>query len=396
MHSDVTGPSLESTLVESMLTPLEKEIQDTYRPFWFDNNDGWSGGTYEDAQAFCQSIPSGPDGQTFHLCPLKTYCPRGFDVPKPLIYEMDAFGGFQWAPVSNSFNAWVMVGKISGSNTCMTFTDLYHREPEWGIDGTRPDLKRHILCCQVYSGYDGSVQKGDQLPPDKPNVEVPIVQMTPTDVVASSQGLGMDRPHIYASAQPDNTPKEGGQPGGAHTGAGNSSPHVGGEKGAQPHPPPSGSSAGDETQQPHQKPAAHQKPSGESGAQSANPTKTVGVWFHAENGWNSGSHDDAEHYCQRKEVNGKRMELCPYHAYCPSGPSHPPVDGRKSLDGEETEQWAPTSNGNQWVMVGMHGNNLSTQCLTHGQLNGSAPSWGLDSTNQARKKSVMCCFTEDS
>ena len=82
----------------------------------------------------------------------------------------------------------------------------------------------------------------------------------------------------------------------------------------------------------------------------------IGTWFKVENGWNAGSHDDAEHFCALKEINRQRMELCPFNAYCPEGPSRPPIEGHDDIGSNEhgTEQWAPTSNGdNSWVMVGM-------------------------------------------
>jgi len=119
------------------------------------------------------------------------------------------------------------------------------------------------------------------------------------------------------------------------------------------------------------------------------------TWFRVGDGggWNAGTYDDAVHFCAMKKINGKRMELCPYHAYCPSGPSQPPYEGNyKTVDGDETEQWAPMSTGeNSWVLVGMHGHNKASQCLTYGILNGSEPSWGLDGTHKEKKLHVLCC-----
>jgi hypothetical protein len=119
------------------------------------------------------------------------------------------------------------------------------------------------------------------------------------------------------------------------------------------------------------------------------------TWFRVGDGggWNAGTYDDAVHFCAMKKINGKRMEICPYHAYCPSGPSQPPYEGNyKTVDGDETEQWAPMSTGeNSWVLVGMHGHNKASQCLTYGILNGSEPSWGLDGTNKEKKLHVLCC-----
>lgn len=117
------------------------------------------------------------------------------------------------------------------------------------------------------------------------------------------------------------------------------------------------------------------------------------TWFTVDDGWNAGSYDDAMHFCAMKKIDSQRMELCPYHAYCPSGPSMPPYEGNYIIgDGEESEQWAPMSTGeNSWVLVGMHGRNKASQCLTYGILNESEPSWGLDGTNKEKKRHVLCC-----
>jgi hypothetical protein len=95
-----------------------------------------------------------------------------------------------------------------------------------------------------------------------------------------------------------------------------------------------------------------------------------------------------------KEINNIKMELCPYRAYCPSGPGSPLNIGNDEIGlGEDIEQWAPTSDGdNHWVIVGMlEENNWSSQCITHEQLDGSEPTWGLDGTNAERKRHIMCC-----
>ncbi|KAL7541884.1 hypothetical protein ACHAXR_011331 [Thalassiosira sp. AJA248-18] len=570
--NDKTGPSFVPEH-EITFTALDEEIRDNYRPFWFDNNDGWDGTTYEAAKEFCESIPNGPDGETFHLCPVKAYCPNGLVAHKPLAYQMDAFGeGLQWAPVSNNVNGWVMVGKMSDQNphTCNTFLNMNRREPDWGLDGTQTELKKHILCCQVKTGHDGGIKKADIAKPimdDEPasktpiqgvpnDAEKPIVQITPTDVVANPPSSTNEEGSTPPAAS---TQEEDGH----HTGAGNSSPHAGehkyddpisamkktlnplwfsteeewrggshtdalqfcdarqkelcpyaaycpegptfpvlegadlqgGETSIQWSPVINGpnkwvligtlddngstqcmdyenlngaaplwgldgsmvdvkhhilcctktsaisktpvqqqqqqqnadaevqsQSQSSETseeevgmdtvqqqqqqqQQQEEENADVEVPSQsqtsetndeEEGDMNEVPVIKSGTWFQVINGWNAGSHEDAIHFCALKEVNGKRMELCAYNDYCPSGPSRPPVDGLGDIggDGEETEQWAPTSSGdNQWVMVGMHGTNHATQCLTHGQLHGEAPSWGLDESNKEKKQHIMCCFS---
>lgn len=62
--------------------------------------------------------------------------------------QMDAFEGEQWAPVTG--DVWVMIGMLNKdpSSTCRTYTQLHHKEPSWGFDGSRVDIKKHILCCE--------------------------------------------------------------------------------------------------------------------------------------------------------------------------------------------------------------------------------------------------------
>lgn len=525
-----TGSSFVS-MHKTEMTPLDEDIRENYSPFWFDNNDGWKGTTYDDGKLFCESIPDGPDGETFHLCPAKAYCPNGRDADKPLIYEMDPFdGGVQWAPISNSYNAWTMVGKVSEQqpSTCNTFLELYHSNPVWGLDGSETGLKKHILCCQSDSGEDGSIPKGEFLAAEKEAAsqsqiqDIPTVQITPTNVVANPQSSSEQGVLDEAASQspiqgmPNNVKQSVAVAGakeedGSHTGAGNSSPHAGehtpddlldamkrsinpiwynsgggwtggshddalkfcetndqqlcpyaaycpygptfpvleghdqstvGERPDQWAPTINGNNKwiligtignnpetqcmdyvtlnGDEpswgldgsamelkehilcckkshVQQPQQQESADDEeeskiPTSQTSEEAVTDTGTAmkGTWFHVINGWNAGTHDDATHFCARKEVNGKPMELCTYAAYCPSGPSRPPADGHGLIgEDEDSEQWAPASGDNQWVMVGMHGQNKATQCLTHGQLYGSAPV--LDEFSQEMRHHIMCC-----
>jgi hypothetical protein len=164
MKEDSTGPSLE--LVGSIgmtLTVLNKSIRDTYRSFWFNDVNGWSGTTHDNGRRFCKSIPNGSAGKTFHICLIKAVYHNVPAIDKPLAYQMDAFGGGeQWTPISNYANGWVFVGDASGGlATCQTYAESYQGNPSWGDDGSMPELKKHILCCQVESGYNEGM--GDYL-----------------------------------------------------------------------------------------------------------------------------------------------------------------------------------------------------------------------------------------
>ena len=308
----------------SAMTEWEQQIQDAHRPSWFSDRLGWEGTTHEDAKAFCESIPRGSGGDTLHLCPLQAYCPNGPRDAKPLFLQMDAFEGEQWAPLSNGENAWVMVGTLNRdpSSTCRSYMELHHKQPSWGLDGSRTELKKHLLCCES-DGVDG----GGGYPAD------PLQDDGGAD---ASQGdlAGVDVPET-----------------------GNSTP-VGSE-----------------------------------GFASSIVNTFHPMWYDSDQGWNGGSHDDAIHFCQQKEgFHGKSMELCPYAAYCPNGPSKPPLGGQIAYFEKEGLQWAPIfGQENHWVLIGRKGTNSATTCLSHEQLEGVAAPWGLDGSMKEVKKHIMCC-----
>lgn len=112
------------------------------------------------------------------------------------------------------------------------------------------------------------------------------------------------------------------------------------------------------------------------------------LWLGAAEGWNGGSHDDAVEYC--KTIRGK--QLCPYSAYCPYGAGKP-VMGRHKVDfNAQGELYAPVFGiENHWVMIGQKGENSATTCMSHYQLEGCNPAWGLTTDRPELKKYVMCC-----
>ena len=82
----------------------------------------------------------------------------------------------------------------------------------------------------------------------------------------------------------------------------------------------------------------------------------------------------------------------PYAVYCPNGPSNHAIGGHGANFEEEGEQWAPVfGRANHWVMIGRRGTNKSTTCLSHLQLEGEEPSWGLDGSNVEKKQHILCC-----
>lgn len=307
-----------SGMTEMKMTELEVQIQNLHQPMWFNNEEGWQGASYNDGQAFCESIPHG-DG-TLYLCPLDAYCPNGFRDSEPLYLQMDAFDGDQWAPISGSFNSWVNIGKLEVEDplTCLTHIEIFGHNPTWGLDGSKPELKDNILCCVDVTGSDA-------------------VNNDVSTVNSDSQSDSNTKVSHEGSAMVD-----------------------------------VGKHAVDA-----------------SIMNTFNP-----AWFSAaRGGWDGGSHNDAVAFCEKLTgSHGKSMELCPYHALCPQGPSMPVVGGHDVYFEEEGEQWAPIyGQHNHWVMIGNGDANISSLCQSHVKLTGEEPFWGLDWSHKEMKKYVMCC-----
>ena len=82
----------------------------------------------------------------------------------------------------------------------------------------------------------------------------------------------------------------------------------------------------------------------------------------------------------------------PYAAYCPHGAGKPVMGRHKRDFNAEGELYAPVfGSENHWVMIGQKGENSATTCMSHYQLEGSNPSWGLTTERSELKKYVMCC-----
>jgi len=121
---------------------IEEIMKSKMMPVWFDEIDGWEGGTWEDAGAFCE----GHGGR--ELCNYPTYCPYGNGKPVMGSHRHDFNAeGEQWAPVGDLPNTWIMIGHKyrNSATTCMTFESLEGSSPgNW--HGMKP-VKRHIMCC---------------------------------------------------------------------------------------------------------------------------------------------------------------------------------------------------------------------------------------------------------
>jgi len=113
-------------------------------PIWLDTKHGWSGGSHQDAQKFCNEL----GGKK--LCPYAVYCPDGIGR-QPLSGHSTDFNsqGVQYSPIFGESNEWVMIGQKDGNaaTTCMLHTQLEGGEPDWGLNEERQDIKNHVLCC---------------------------------------------------------------------------------------------------------------------------------------------------------------------------------------------------------------------------------------------------------
>ena len=142
--ADVSSMTYEGTKWQDVdKGTREKDVISTFQPIWFSSAHGWSGGSYEDAIHFCESY------NHMVLCPYAAYCPNGHaNPPLPGSMMIEPLTE-QWAPANGPMNTWVQVGEMGGDmkSRCTLHHDFLGERPEWGIDGTRTEIKHHIMCC---------------------------------------------------------------------------------------------------------------------------------------------------------------------------------------------------------------------------------------------------------
>jgi hypothetical protein len=143
-----------------------------------------------------------------------------------------------------------------------------------------PGLKQHILCCKGGSSTGYDYRDDDEI----------SIGESPTDESATAQSVTEESAAISDNGSNESAqgsiqgmPVNIGVPSSGHNGAGNSSPHGG-------------------TTTHEAAIVVHLNP----------------VWFDHSQGWNGGSHQDAEEFCGTKG-DEQPMTLCPYDAYCPTG-----------------------------------------------------------------------------
>jgi hypothetical protein len=228
--------------------------------------------------------------------------------------QLGAFEGEQWAPVSvdgDDNPVYVQVGTYEGypDSTCRTFSELTEiGVPSWGLDGSRPELKQNILCCN-----DPSYISDGIITPSVEEDANPVVTQTEDSPTLEDGSFDLEGA-VSLDLEP--------------------------------------------------------------------------VWMDEEDGWTGGSHDDAENFCNN--IVGK--SLCPYAAYCPHGPGQPVISGHDADFTTEGVQWAPVfGDENHWVLLSYKGSNSATTCMSHADLEGTAPDWGLSNARPWLKRHIMCC-----
>jgi len=124
---------------------LEEIVKDVYNPIWFGDVSGWTGGSWNDAQSFC-------DTRGMQLCPYSAYCPNGRGQPALGGHAYDFNDeGEQWAPLSETPNSWVMIGRKyqNSATTCMSFNMLEgFADPVFSFSQEKAYMKRFLLCCR--------------------------------------------------------------------------------------------------------------------------------------------------------------------------------------------------------------------------------------------------------
>ena len=139
------GNVAESQSQDLEIQKREKAVIAAFKPIWFSTAHGWNGGTYEDAILFCESMGF------MVLCPYAAYCPNGrFKSPLPGSM-MTTDDGEEWCAANGPMNTWVQIGMIDGDpdTKCTLHHEILGERPQFGVDGSRKDVKHHIMCCQM-------------------------------------------------------------------------------------------------------------------------------------------------------------------------------------------------------------------------------------------------------
>jgi len=127
-----------AVVTTSAPSDIDKAAMDMFKPIWYGRKHGWQGGTYQDAEKFCNNIGD------MEICPILALCPDG----KTLFNDKPPFIGEQWAPIAEG--GWALIGSdgeyFDFSSVCSRYQVLTN-QPSSELDRMGQDKKQHIMCC---------------------------------------------------------------------------------------------------------------------------------------------------------------------------------------------------------------------------------------------------------
>jgi hypothetical protein len=285
-------------------------VAETFRPQWFDRQNGWEGQAYLQAYDFCDSQ------NRMQPCPYMAICPGGQGNPP--------FGGIKptpgtntsaWAPVKNVPNEWVQISYAAEDDTadgeiCQLYSTLHNGSPRWGLTGEYDEgLTQNILCCLV----DEAIRENE------PEV---FTSMVHDMSVEESNAVGSDVISRPPSLEEDSS-----------------------DDAVDGNVDSSGSSAMQENT-----------------ANVSTETRVPEIpafWYSRSDGWEGTTYTSANEFCSSQ--GGKT--ICPFQLYCPDGPGGVPfaASAQQALLEYDSLFWSPVMNGlgeEAWAGIGM-----ANQCV---------------------------------
>ena len=383
-----TRSNIEQTNLSTTQAATEYANAELYHPTWYTRSNGWKGSTYTEALAFCNAVVDG-SGLTGELCPYEVYCPTGpHHIPlggyrtgegeEPRANSLE--GTSSRSPIANYPNGWVQVGS---KNSCVQYTIMSHTADEGKENGKVKETEEFLnmeieqidnaILDNVLSGKDG-VAEEDVAKAEEEETMPYLDTMPSQEQLVSNHYVPIQVVHDDDNESQSSIPES-------------MIPVIHHEDTTvqviQQQPGPSAMTEELTALTPQE------EESTKTGYAHTLHERYKPLWLSSNEGWNGGSHDDAVEFCS--SIRGK--QLCPYSAMCPHGPGMPVMGGRHQLTFTTAgEQYAPVMGGNNhWVYIGTKDNERSATCKTHRQLEGSAPSWGLNSERSEVKQHIMCC-----
>ena len=392
----------EQTNLSESQAAAEYARAESHHPTWYNRSHGWTGTTYIEALEFCTE-----GGK--QLCPYEVYCPTGpHHIP---------LGGYRGgtdgsdaesssrAPISNVINGWVQVGS---KNPCVQYTIL---NDEGGSDKSEEAaavdnmILDEMMAEEEGGEKDDSKQLGDDglvsFDVGKVDNNEQAEQVISTATTTTTEE-GQDLAVHQGSKQEQMAQVAAAQNAASSSSTEPETQHLTVEQVAMQQV-----LASKEKEQEASSESVVSQSSSENTPTAVTGTATTTdnfdmasvlhekfkpLWLSAKEGWNGGSHDDAVTFCN--SIRGKK--LCPYSAMCPHGPGNAVMGGRHELIHTVSgEQYAPVMGGtNHWVMIGTKEGEKEATCMTHRQLEGKAPEWGLTGDRSEVKQHIMCCTVD--